>query len=141
MTTALWLGLLLGEGLVTLDGSPFSWEAFAPAQPKVVVFWNSWVPQDPAFPTLVAELERRGLAAGLAGAIVIFQEPDGQKAATVFGSGRWPRLLDRRGVLVRQFGLTQAPMVVLLGPRGEVEQTAGPDMEGLRRFVASLGQP
>lgn len=129
--------LLAAEGLQTLDGKPFSFEALAERQ-AVVVLWNSWVPQDPQFVPLVLELERRLAAAGFSGAVVIFQEEDAGRAFSALGQGPWPRVVDRRGILVRKLGVSKAPVVVVLAPGGEVQETAGPDPGSVRQLVESL---
>lgn len=131
------LALLAAEGLQTLEGKPFSFEELAD-KPAVLVFWNSWVPQDPRFVSVVRELEQRLAAAGFSGAVVIFQEEDPRRVAAAVGKGPWPRVVDRRGVLLRRFGVTRAPLVLVLAPGGQVQQEAGPDPASVRQLVDSL---
>lgn len=131
------VALLAAEGLQTLDGKPFSLETLAEKR-TVVVLWNSWLPQDPQFVSLVRDLERRLADVGLSGAVVIFQEENGERAASTLGKGVWPRVVDRRGVLLRKLGVSKAPVVVVLAPGGEVEATAGPDPASVRQLVESL---
>lgn len=140
MRAFLTLGLLVAETLVTVDGKPFSFETLTQTR-SVVVLWNSWVPQDPQFVTLVREVEQRFAAAGFLGAFVIFQEPELERAAAALGKGPWPRVVDRRGLLLRQLGASRAPVVLVLAPGGEVVTTAGPDLASLRKLLETLPRP
>lgn len=140
MRILLAFSLLATEALVTIDGKPFSFENLTENR-SVVVLWNSWVPQDPQFVALIREVERRFVAAGFAGAVVIFQEPEAERAAATLGPGPWPRVVDRRGVLLRKLGASRAPLVVVLAPGGEVQTTAGPDLASVRKLVETLARP
>lgn len=140
MRALLTLGLLAAETLVTVDGKPFSFETLTQNR-SVVVLWNSWVPQDPQVVTLLREVEQRFAAAGFAGAFVIFQEPEAERAAAALGKGPWPRVVDRRGLLLRQLGASRAPVVLVLARGGEVETMAGPDVASLRKLLETIPRP
>ncbi len=140
MRAFLTLGLLVAETLVTVDGKPFSFETLTPSR-SVVVLWNSWLPQDPQFVTIIREVEQQFAAAGYLGALVIFQEPEVERAAAALGKGPWPRVVDRRGILLRQLGASRAPVVLVLAPGGEVATTAGPDLSSVRKLLENLPRP
>ncbi len=140
MRALLTLGLLVAETLVTVDGKPFSFETLTPSR-SVVVLWNSWLPQDPQFVTIIREVEQQFAAAGYLGALVIFQEPEVERAAAALGKGPWPRVVDRRGILLRQLGASRAPVVLVLAPGGEVATTAGPDLSSVRKLLENLPRP
>ncbi|MFZ5804217.1 MAG: TlpA family protein disulfide reductase [Acidobacteriota bacterium] len=140
MRVLLAFSLLAAEALLTVDGKSFSFENLTENR-SVVVLWNSWVPQDPQFVALIREVERRFGAAGFAGAVVIFQEPEVERAAATLGPGPWPRVVDRRGVLLRKLGASRAPVVLVLAPGGEVQTTAGPDPASVRKLMETLARP
>lgn len=140
MRVLLALVLLAAETLLTVEGKPFSFENLTQKR-SVVVLWNSWVPQDPQFVTLIRELEQRFAVAGVAGAFVIFQDADGERAAAILGKGPWPRVVDRHGFLLRRLGVSRAPVVLVLAPGGEVETVAGPDLASLRKLLETNPRP
>ncbi|MGC8917400.1 MAG: TlpA family protein disulfide reductase [Thermoanaerobaculum sp.] len=133
--------VLAAQALLTLDGKPFSLDALT-SKTAVVVFWNSWVPQDPQFVPLVLEFEGKLAAKGFAGAVVIFQEEDAAEVAVALGPARpWPRVVDRRGTLLRQLGVSRAPVVAVLAPGGEVRAVVGPDVASVRQLLETLTRP
>jgi thiol-disulfide isomerase/thioredoxin len=133
--------VLLPQELETAAGPPFSLEAARARAPVVLVFWNSWLPDSEAFLPLLREVEGAAEANGWPGAVVVFQD-DGDAWVSRIGAANaaFPRVLDRRGALLRQLKVTRAPAVLAVGRDGAVLGRAGPDAAQVRALLAALAQ-
>ena len=130
---------LLAQELPVADGSAFSLDRTLAAGPAVFVFWNSWLPEAGRFVPLLQEVDRAAAAHGWPGAVVVFQEDGDTWSGKIGAAGvALPRLLDRRGQLLRRFQVTRAPSVLVVGRRGEVLERSGPEPEKVRALLAAL---
>ena len=129
------------QELETAAGTPYSLDATLAKAPAVLVFWNSWLPESAEFVPLLREVEAAAAANGWPGAVVVFQdESDAWMAGIGSAGAALPRVLDRRGVLLRRFRVTRAPTVVLVGRDGSVLERSGPDATQVRALLESLGR-
>jgi len=129
----------LAQGAEPVAVAVFPLDEMLARGPAVLVFWNSWLPGAAEFAPLVAEID--GVAAELAlpGAVVVFQdEGDAWRQGIASSGSALPRVLDRRGELLRRFKVTRAPTVLLVGRRGEVIERAGPDTSQVRALLREL---
>ena len=134
-----WASPGLVQDLETSAGTPFSVEETLAKGPAVFVFWNSWLPGASEFVAVVGEVDRAAAARGWPGAVIVFQD-DGESwvhGVGATGAGL-PRVLDRRGELLRRFKVTRAPSVLVVGRQGEVLDRAGPDAGQVRALLAAL---
>jgi len=107
--------------------------------PAILVFWNSWLPEADEFVPLLHEIDGAAAAHGWPGAVVVFQDEGDAWARRIGASGEvLPRVLDRRGALLRQFKVTRAPSVVVVGRDGEVLDRCGPTAAEVRALLKAL---
>jgi hypothetical protein len=131
----------LSQELETAAGTPFSLDATLARAPAVLVFWNSWLPESAEFVPLLREVEAAAATNGWPGAVVVFQDEGDAWTAGVGSTGAaFPRVLDRRGELLRRFRITRAPTVVLVGRDGAVLERSGPDATQVRALLEALGR-
>jgi len=121
--------------------SPFSLETTLAKGPAVLVFWNSWLPGANEFVPVVEEVDRAAAEHGWPGAVVVFQDDGDSWVRSIGAAGATlPRVLDRRGELLRRFKVTRAPTVLVVGRRGEVLDRAGPDAGQVRALLKALAE-
>ena len=141
LVAALALAPTLGfaQDLEAVAGTPFSLEKTLAGGPAVLVFWNSWLPEADEFVPVLLEIDRAAAAQGWPGAVVVFQD-EGDAWISRIGSGgaALPRVLDRRGTLLRQFKVTRAPSVVVVGRDGEVLDRCGPAAAQVHLLLKNL---
>lgn len=127
--------------LKTTSGAPFSISELLGRGPVVLVFWNSWLPESQEFLALLPEVETAAERHGWPGALIVFQDASPQAAGKLpAGVARFPRVLDRRGELVRRFQVTRAPAVLLVEPGGEVRARAGPAPADVRELLRGMAK-
>jgi thiol-disulfide isomerase/thioredoxin len=132
---------LLPQELETAAGVPFSLEKALVRAPVVLVFWNSWLPESEVFLPLLREVEDAAASNGLPGAVVVFQDDGDEWAARIGATGGvLPRVLDRRGALLRQLKVTRAPAVLVVGRDGSVLDRSGPDPAQVRGLLDALAR-
>jgi thiol-disulfide isomerase/thioredoxin len=132
---------LLPQELETAAGAPFSLEKALARAPVVLVFWNSWLPESEAFLPLLREVEDAAATNGWPGAVVVFQDDGDAWTASIGATGGvLPRVLDRRGALLRQLKVTRAPAVLVVGRDGAVLDRSGPDPAQVRGLLAALAR-
>jgi thiol-disulfide isomerase/thioredoxin len=129
-----------GEGdLRTTSGTPFSLSELLSRGPVILVFWNTWLPHSEEFARLLPEVEAAAERNGWPGAVVVFQDTGAEAARTISGSGgKLPRVLDRRGELVRHFKVTRAPAVLLVESSGSVRARSGPAPDEVRELLRGM---
>jgi thiol-disulfide isomerase/thioredoxin len=128
-----------GDDLRTSSGTPFSLSELLSRGPVVLVFWNTWLPHSEEFARLMPEVEAAAERNGWPGAVVVFQDTSAEAARTLTrNSGKLPRVLDRRGELVRRFKVTRAPAVLLVEPSGAVRARSGPAPEEVRELLRGM---
>ena len=128
-----------GGDLRSTSGARFSLTELLARGPVVLVFWNSWLPGAADFGKLLPEVEAASERSGWLGAVVVFQEESAEAAHKLLGgAGKLPRVLDRRGELLRQFKVTRAPAVLLVEPNGEVRARSGPDPADVRELLRRM---
>lgn len=131
----------LPQELETAAGPPFSLPAALAKGPTVLVFWNSWLPGATEFAALLHEVDRAAAANGWPGAVVVFQDEGDAWAKSIGASGAaLPRVLDRRGALLRQFKVTKAPAVLVVGQDGAVLDRSGPEAGEVRELLEALAK-
>ncbi len=132
---------LFGQELGTLGGNSFSLESALARGPVVMVFWNSWLPEAAGSIAVVHEIERAALEHGWSGAIVVFQD-ESAAARNALGAGdpAFPRVLDRRGVLLRRFQVTRAPALLVIDRAGQVLTRTALDPAQVRPVLRSLAE-
>jgi hypothetical protein len=143
LVAALAIASTLGssQDLETAAGPPFSLERALASGPAILVFWNSWLPEADEFLPVLLEVDRAAAEHGWPGAIVVFQDEGGAWARRIGASGAaLPRVLDRRGALLRQFKVTRAPSVVVVGRDGEVLDRCGPAVAQVRLLLRTLAE-
>lgn len=129
----------LSQDLETAAGPPFSLERALASGPAILVFWNSWLPEADEFVPVLHEIDRAAAEHGWPGAVVVFQDEGEAWARRIGTSGAaLPRVLDRRGALLRQFKVTRAPSVVIVGRDGEVVDRCGPTAAQVRQLLKSF---
>jgi len=130
-----------GQELRTATGSSFSVQETVSRGPAVLVFWNSWIPGGAGFVPVLLEVERAARQHGVPGAIVVFQDDSDAWEQTIGApAAGLPRVLDRRGVLLREFKVTRAPTVLVVDRTGKVLERTGPDAARVRSIVERLGE-
>ena len=132
---------LLTQEFDTATGAPFALESALARGPVVMVFWNSWLPEAAASVAVIHEIERSVEEHGWSGAIVVFQDesPAAGAALGAPGSGL-PKVLDRRGVLLRRFQVTRAPALLLIDRGGQVLSRTGLEPDQVRAALRSLSE-
>jgi thioredoxin-like negative regulator of GroEL len=125
--------------LKTTSGAPFSVSELLARGPVVLVFWNSWLPGSQEFLALLPEVETAAERHGWPCALIVFQDTSPEAAGKLPGGvATFPRVLDRRGELVRRFQVTRAPAVLLVEASGNVRARAGPAPEEVRELVRGM---
>ena len=125
--------------LKTTSGAPFSVSELLSRGPVVLVFWNSWLPGSQEFLALLPEVETAAERHGWPGAMILFQDTTPEAAGKLpAGMAGFPRVLDRRGELVRRFQVTRAPAVLLVEVGGDVRARAGPKPDEVRELLRGM---
>ena len=131
--------LAVSQELETAAGPPFSLEVALARGPAILVFWNSWLPEADEFVPVLHEIDRAAREHGWPGAVVVFQDEGDGWARRIGSIGEaLPRVLDRRGALLRQFKVTRAPSVVVVGRDGVVLDRCGPTAAQVRLLLQAL---
>jgi thiol-disulfide isomerase/thioredoxin len=138
---ALAAALAAPQEFETVGGKSISLADLLQRGPVVLVFWNSWLPQGKSFLPLLREVESSAQREGWPGAVVIFQD-DSADGTKLLASepAVLPRVLDRRGVLVRHFEVTRAPAVLLVDRDGTVMARSGPGAEEVRAVLRQMAK-
>jgi thiol-disulfide isomerase/thioredoxin len=133
--------VLLAQEFDTAGGGRFSVDAALARGPVVLVFWNSWLPDSTASIPVLREIEREARTHGWPGAIVVFQD-ENEAAWTALGAEDQglPRVMDRRGTLLRRFQVTRAPALLVIDRGGRVISRSGLDRAEAQTAIRSLAE-
>jgi len=138
IAAASWLG---PQEFETVGGKAFSLQSALARGPVVMVFRSSWLPDASSTIPTISEIERTAAEHGWPGAIVIFQDDNAAAAQALGGDASgFPKLLDRRGALLRQFQVTRAPSLLIVDRDGSVISRSGLDPTQVRAALQALAQ-
>jgi len=130
---------LSAQEFETAGGAPFELSSALARGPLVMVFWSSWLPDAAGAVPVIHEVERSVREHGWSGAVIVFQDDSDTAASPLGAQGEGlPRVLDRRGVLLRRFQVTRAPALLVVDRAGQVISRTTLEPSQVRSTLASL---